>query len=265
MERSKRGKGKRKLLGSHQRSWVWGRRLILEILRGGRWGIAELLLAEDLPESERDEAGDLAEAQGTPVRTEPGERLRALCHSAEHQGYLAKMLEFPYADPEETLARLADPNQPRPFHVLLDRVQDPHNFGAIIRSAEVLGVDAVWIGSRDQVGVTSMVARSSAGAVNRIPIARAPDVLALAGQLRELGLALVAATEKGAVDCTAHDFATPTALILGNEGEGIAPEILALCDARVRVPQSGAIGSLNVAAAAAVLFYEARRQCGAIE
>jgi 23S rRNA (guanosine2251-2'-O)-methyltransferase len=260
MERSTRGKGKQKLLGSHQRSWVWGRRLIIEILRGRRWGIAELLLAEELDAAELAEAQALAKAQRIPVRIEPTERLRALCHSSEHQGYLAKMLEFPYADPEKALVGLTSGSQARPFHVLLDRVQDPHNFGAIIRSAEVLGVDAVWIGDRDQVGVTSMVARSSAGAVNRIPIARVPDLVALASDFRERGLARVAATEKGAVDCTDYDFTTPTVLVLGNESEGIAPEMLALCDARVRIPQAGAIGSLNVAAAAAILFYEARRQ-----
>jgi len=265
MERSKRGKGKHNLLGSHQRSWVWGRRLIVEILCGGRWDIAELHLAEELPEDELAEARALADARHTPVRIEPAERLRGLCHSSEHQGYLAKMLEFPYADPREVLSALAGQSASRPFHVLLDRVQDPYNFGAIIRSAEGLGVDALWIGERDQVGVTSMVARSSAGAVNRIPISRVPNLAVLVSRLRERGLVLVAATEKGAVDCTAHDFTAPTALILGNEGEGIAPELVTLCNARVQVPQSGAIGSLNVAAAAAVLFYEARRQCGEIE
>lgn len=269
MATTKRGKGKRRrpeaLLGNHQRCWLWGRNAVLEVLRAGRWRLSELLLDEGLGLGEREAASALAQRQDAPVRLESAERLTQLCRASQHQGYVAKMLAFPYADSADILRSIeGDAGAARsakwPLFVLLDRIQDPHNFGAIVRSAEVLGVDAVFIGEEGQSDVTSQVARSSAGGVNRLPIAREADLPGLARRLSEAGVAVLAASEKSGVDCGACDFRRPTALVLGNEGHGIAPELLEQCDARVRVPQSGSIASLNVAAAAAVLFYEAHRQ-----
>lgn len=105
-----------------------------------------------------------------------------------------------------------------------------------------------------------MVARASAGAVNRIPIAEAEDLLSVLDALREAGAQIIAADEKGSSPCTGCNFTDPTALVLGNEGRGVHPDLLAKCDGRVCIPMTGAIASLNVAAAAAVLLYEAWRQ-----
>lgn len=259
----KRGKSAKKLLGSHQRSWIWGRRAVIEILEAGRWPAAELYLDETMAESELDGARRLAEGLGVAVRLEPAKRLFDLCHAKDHQGYLAKMLEFPYADAEEILSGMSAETgrfRSNPIFAVLDSIRDSFNFGAIVRSAETLGVDAVFIGERGQSPVTSQTARSSAGAVNRVPIARVADLAALAAQLRERGAAVVAADEKSDVDCADCDFRGPAAIVLGNESEGVSPELLEVCDARVRIPQSGAVGSLNVAVAAGILFYEIRRQ-----
>lgn len=256
---SRRGGGRRKkLMGNHQRSWVWGRNAVSEILRFSRWPIAELYLDQALPAEVWREVSEAAEAQNIVPEKVSAERIEQLCHRSDHQGYLARMRPFPYENAEFVLQRI-DSERPL-FVVLLDRLQDPHNFGAILRSAETLGVDAVVVGSRHQAEVNSQVARSSAGAVNRIPIVRVDSLVTFAEQLRKSGLRLVAASEKAETTIDATDFRTATALLLGNEGDGVDQALLALCDAQVAIPQSGAIGSLNVAAAAAILFYEVARQ-----
>jgi 23S rRNA (guanosine2251-2'-O)-methyltransferase len=260
MERSKRGKHskKKKLLGNHQRCWLWGRHTITEILEGGRWPVAELHLSEDLPEEELARMRDFGQrADIKLIEAHPG-RLTELCHSSEHQGYLAKMRPYVYTEAEELLSMIAQ--KACPLVVILDSIQDPHNFGALLRSAEVFGVDAVFAADSHQAQVSGLVARSSAGAIHRMPICRTHDLAALIQQLQTAGIHVTAATEKADEDCRSNDFVQPTALVLGNEGRGISPELLAVCNGQTRIPQCGAIASLNVAAAAAILFYEVYRQ-----
>ena len=194
-----------------------------------------------------------------PLRTETSKRLTQLCHAADHQGCLAQMGPFPYTPGSEMLTAIAHSKQPA-FVVILDGIQDSFNFGAIARSAEALGADAIIIAERGQVGVNSQVARSSAGAIVRLPIVRVADLVQFCGDLRWRGLRLIAACEKASDACWRCDLRPPTAVILGNENQGIRPELLELCSATVRVPQQGEIGSLNVAAAAAAICYEVQRQ-----
>ena len=246
----------RNLLGSHQKCWLWGRNVVLETLRAGAWPVLELHVAGTLAAEDVEAVRTLAERRGIPIKVQAAARLEQLCHAPEHQGYLAKMGPFPYANVE---ALLAD-RSPTPLYAVLDSIQDPHNFGAVVRSAEVFGLDAIFIAEREQVGVTTAVARASAGAVSRVPIARVADLLALAARLKAAGVALVAASEKAEILITAHDFRGATAIAIGSESHGIRPALVERCDALVRIPQHGRIGSLNAAAAAAVVFYEARRQ-----
>lgn len=256
VERYRRGKGKKKLLGSHQRCWIWGRNVVLETLRAGKWRPHEVLLADHLPPERREAAENLARHADVPYSIEPAETLQKKCRSSEHQGYLAKMPPFPYDDADSVLDKRPD----EPLYAVLDSVQDPYNFGAMLRSAEVLGVDAIFLASREQVGVTSLVARTSAGAVNHVPLVRVDDLTVLVRELRHLGIAVVAASEKAGTELWQRDFRGPSALIVGNEGAGIREELLELCDQRVRIPQSGRVGSLNAAVTAGILFYEVHRQ-----
>jgi 23S rRNA (guanosine2251-2'-O)-methyltransferase len=256
MERYRRAKGKRALLGSHQKCWIWGRHLVVETLIAGRWPILELCLSQDLGADHLEAAQALAAKQKVPAVLEPPESLTRRCHSSEHQGYLARMSEFPYAGEAEALADAPSP----PLLAILDRIQDPHNFGAIIRSAEVFGIGALFVGEQEQVPVTSMVARSSSGAVNRVPIVRVSALPGLAGRLRQRGVSVVAASEKATDGICGFDFRRPVAIVIGNEGRGISKDLCEQCDRSLRIPQHGALGSLNAAVAAAVFFYEARRQ-----
>jgi 23S rRNA (guanosine2251-2'-O)-methyltransferase len=255
---SKRRTAKRKapVLGSHQKCWVWGRNAVVEILRAAKWPVLELYLEESLPSGELRQAREAARQLGVAALVESSEELERRCRSAEHQGYVAKMPPFPYDDADHILECCP----PQPLYVLLDSIQDPFNFGAILRSAEILGVNAVFIGESSQVGVTSLVARSSAGAVNYVPIARVPDLIQLATRLRDSGIQLAAASEKAERKAFDLDWRLATALVIGNEGTGIRPELLAACDAQIRIPQSGHVAALNAAVSAGILFYEAQRQ-----
>lgn len=260
VERSGRGKRKHKqqpkLLGSHARCWIWGRNLVRETLIAGRWPIVELHLSETLPEEQLDEARAMATHMGAKVRVAARDALEKLAHTSEHQGYLAKMGPFPYTTADDLLAGAPR----RPLYLVLDSIQDPYNFGAMLRSAGAFAVDGVFVGSDHQVQVTSMVARSSAGVVNRVPIAEVESLPELARTLRERKIAVVGASEKASDPLTACDFLQATAIVIGNEGTGIRPELLDCCNRLARIPIDGAVGSLNAAAAAAVFCFEAQRQ-----
>lgn len=260
VERSRRGKGKHKrqakLLGSHQRCWLWGRVLVGETLRAGRWNILELFLADDLPPDQKRTATRRAAELGVAVSAESRDALTRRCRSAEHQGYVARMSPFPYANLDDVLpTRFA-----KSLFVILDSIQDPYNFGAILRSAEVFGADAVFVGDRHQAEVSSMVARSSAGAINRVPIVRVANLVSLVESLKSLDMTVVGTSEHAKQTTWDVRLSPPIAIVIGNEGSGIGPELLAACDRVIRIPHQGDIGSLNAAAAAAVLLHEIRRQ-----
>lgn len=260
VERYRRGKGKRKLLGNHQKCWIWGRNLVTETLRAGQWLPVDLLLSEEVAPSERQPVEESARACGVPFELVEPARIKQLCGTAEHQGFAARMPEFPYAA-ETELPAIVGENSPA-LLLVCDRIQDPYNFGAILRSADCFGIDAVIIQETQQVGVTSLVARSSAGAVNTVPIIRHPSLPGLAAELSELGVALAACSEKASQDVFDVDLTQPTALIVGNEGTGISTDLLGAVNVSIRIPMHGSIGSLNAMVAASVTLYEAQRQRG---
>ena len=256
MGRSKRRRAR--LLGSHQKSWIWGRHAVLEALEAGRWRVVELLLSDSLPPQNVEGAAALAARWNAPVRVVSAERLLELCHTREHQGYLARMAEFPYSDAADVLP----PRSPDALYAVLDRIQDPQNLGAIVRSAEVFGLAAVFIGAHEQTGVTAAVVRASAGAVTRLPIVQVRSMAGLGRELRASGVALVGASEKAETPLREYRFDGPTAVLIGSEAVGIRSTLLSQCDAVVRIPQRGHIRSLNASVAAGILFYEARRSLG---
>ena len=259
VERYRRGRGKASLLGSHQKCWLWGRNVVLETLRGGRWPVLELYCSDQLPPEELDVLHALAEQNATPVRLEPGTSLRKRCHSAEHQGYLAKMPDFPYSDPLSLLDRLIE-KQKIPLLVICDAIQDPFNFGALIRSAEAFGVDGIFIAAKHQVGVTSLAARSSAGAVNHVPIARADSLEDIVDAVKGKGIQVLGTSDASGIPVFECDLKKPTAMIIGNEGTGMQDTLRDSSDHLIRIPQHGRVASLNAAVSAGILFYEALRQ-----
>jgi 23S rRNA (guanosine2251-2'-O)-methyltransferase len=169
---------------------------------------------------------------------------------------IARMPEYAYLPVDELFRQTGTAK----LYLVLDSIQDAFNFGASLRSAEVLGVDAVVVGERDQCGMTSQAVRSSAGAVHHLPVFRTSDLTDALVRLKAHHVQLVAASEKGDRTIGECDLVRSTAIVLGNENCGIAPERLALCEVQARIPQAGRVGSLNIAVAAGIVLYEAFRQ-----
>ena len=249
--------GKRSGRASRNRpgDWIWGRRVVIETLRGGRWPIRDVWLSERVEAGVAEEVRRLADNLGVGVQQADSGSIRARCHTDQHQGLLARVGEYPFGSLEEMLEDAGS----LPLWLLLDAVQDPHNLGAILRSAEILGVDGVVV-SGDHAAINGHVARSSAGAVNHVRIARAENLVGLVMRLRRDGVAVLAATAEESVAARACDLSGPVALVVGNEGDGVAADVLDVCDGRIGIEQSGRIESLNAAVAAAVLLYEVDRQ-----
>ncbi|MCA9009769.1 MAG: 23S rRNA (guanosine(2251)-2'-O)-methyltransferase RlmB [Planctomycetaceae bacterium] len=257
-----------RLAGNHQKSWLWGRHAVLETLRAGRWPVTELHVDAGLMPTDITEVQQLATSRDIPLEFNDAERLTELCQTYEHQGFLARMGEFPCEDLESLLLMASTltnkstqetPVLPASF-VVCDRIQDAYNFGAILRSCDAMKLDGIVIGDRYQSAITPHVARSSAGAVNHQRIFRVPQLTVAVEMLKQSKYQIIAASEKSATTVWNCDFSQPTVMLIGSESTGVAPELLALCDTHVSIPMLGGVNSLNAAVAAGIVLYECRRQ-----
>lgn len=201
----------------------------------------------------------LARAAGVPVRIEPRQALDRLVPSGRHQGIVALAGAKAYADPDDLLRAARDRNQPA-LVLLLDGVEDPHNLGAVLRSAEAAGAHGVVIPERRSVGLTGTVAKASAGALEHLPVACVPNLSRAIERLKKQNLWVYALDPSAEKPYTALDLKGPVALVLGGEGKGIRPGVLEKCDDRARIPMLGRVASLNVSAAAAIVLFEVVRQ-----
>jgi len=243
-------------MGNHQKCWLWGRHAVLELLRTDQWQPLELGIGANLPASVAEEVRAWAQLHNCPLGTWNEHEIEDRCRASDHQGLIARMPEFPYLAVDELLQTMPA----TAWCTLLDGIQDPFNFGAILRSAEVLGASAAFVGGEQQCGVTAQVVRSSVGAVLHLPLGMGNSVCEIAHSLQSNGFQLCAASEKAQQSPSEVDFRRPTCLVIGNEGRGISAPLLAMCDQTVAIPQTGKVGSLNAAVAAGILFYEAGRQ-----
>ncbi len=283
----KSGGRRQRLAASHQRSWLWGRHAVMEMLEAGRWPVTELLIAANhhsqntgiQPASNLIETARMrADQLGLTIQWSTDERLSQLCGSPEHQGFLARMGEFPCGDFQDWNQFLdermrqantirqpdvpTDSGEPAlpPVFLICDRIQDSHNFGAILRSCDGIRVDAVVTESAGQAMITPHVARASAGAVNYLNLFRVNSLAEVVESLRAAGVRIVAASEKADNDLWNTPLTSAIALIVGSEAAGIRRELQQMCDLSVSIPMLGGIDSLNAAVAAGILLYEIRRQ-----
>ena len=176
-----------------------------------------------------------------------------------HQGVIAQVSPIEYQALTPIVTQLFDEGIV-PLILILDRLTDVRNFGAIARTAECNGVHAIVIPHKDSVSVTSDAVKTSAGALNRIPVCKTPDLSKVVHQLKQLGVQVVASTEKTAQLVDEVDFCVPTAVVMGSEEDGVSTKLLAECDQKAKIPMQGEIASLNVSVAAGVILYEASRQ-----
>jgi 23S rRNA (guanosine2251-2'-O)-methyltransferase len=242
---------------------VYGVNPVRELLRaGGGEGVSELWLVEGGTRPQAfGELERLARGAGAKVRDAPRPKLDRLAGTDRHQGVVAVVADFRYAELGEVLAAASASGRP-PLLVVLDGVEDPHNLGAIIRSALALGAHGVVIPKDRAVGVTPAVAKAAAGAVERLPIVRVTNVAKTLELLKDAGVWSVALAMDGAQTIAQVDLRGAVAVVLGSEGEGIRPLVRKTADLSARIPMMGDVESLSVSASAAVVLYEAARQRG---
>ena len=240
---------------SHQKNWLTGRHAVAEMLSAGIWSFTRLCATEEnrsvLPPLPA--GGTTSET----IETVSPDRLTELCGTRHHQGLAAQMGPFPYRAIDELPSLLHEVEQP--LVVICDRIQDAFNLGAILRCCDAMAVTAVVIGESDQVGITAQVARSSAGAVNYVPIIRVGELSSAAEALSGQGFHLLAASEKSSVPLWDVNRSQGTALVIGSEAHGVSSDLLELCDQHAAIPMMGQVDSLNAAVAAGILLYELRR------
>jgi 23S rRNA (guanosine2251-2'-O)-methyltransferase len=229
------------------RDLVYGRRAVRELYRGPR-DVLEVWATE------RAAAQVPWLESGPRVQLKPERVLTEAAGTRDHQGVVAWAEPFRYADAYE-LARVE-----KPLLVCLDQVTDPHNLGAVARSAEGAGATGVILPAHGSARVTPAVSRASAGAVEHLPVAVVPNLARYLSDIKGDDLWTYAADSEGSLSMWDADLAGGTALVLGAEGKGVRPLVRRTCDAVISIPLAGKVGSLNVSVASALLLYEARRQ-----
>jgi len=235
---------------------VAGRNPVTEALNGDR-EVERVFIAEGA-EGSISKIVAIAREQGVIVDYVPKERIDAMAPGVKHQGVVAKVSEYKYSEMEDVFAR-AEESGEDPFIILLDEIEDPHNLGAIIRTAECVGAHGVVVTKRRSSSLTQTVALAAAGAIERVPVVQVTNLARTIDELKEKGLWIGAADMDGEVYYNAN-LTGPIGLVIGNEGKGVGRLVKEKCDFVLSVPMKGTINSLNASNAAAVLMYGIRRQ-----
>lgn len=243
-------------------AYIYGLSPVLEALRASRRKIQRILIAESATPARLSELLELARTASIPVDRRERRLLDEMTHNASHQGVLAVLAgesakrSAAYTEADdilETPGRL-------PLLVLLDSIEDPQNLGAILRSCEGAGVGGIFIPEHRAAGLSEIVTKTSAGAVEYLRVARVTNLVPLIEDLKERGIWIVGVEADGESSYTEFDLNVPLALVLGSEGKGIRRLVRERCDAIVSIPLRGRLNSLNVSVAAGIVLFEALRQ-----
>ena len=236
---------------------IEGRNAVLEAFRSGKT-IDKLYILDGCQDGSISNIKREARRQDTIINFVTKERLDQLSSTGHHQGVIAQAAAYSYATVEEVLETAREKGED-PFLILLDNIEDPHNLGAIIRTANLAGAHGVIIPKRRAAGLTAVVARASAGALNYTPVAKVTNLTAAIKELKEKGLWFVCA-DMGGETMYELKLTGPIGLVIGNEGEGVSRLVREACDFTASIPMKGNIDSLNASVAAGVLAYEIVRQ-----
>ncbi|MBR4118634.1 MAG: 23S rRNA (guanosine(2251)-2'-O)-methyltransferase RlmB [Bacteroidales bacterium] len=236
---------------------IFGIRAVAEAISAGK-EVDKILIRKDLSGELAGELFEMLRGSNIVVQRVPQEKLNSITRK-NHQGVIAFISPINYQPIEEIVASLYEQGKV-PFILVLDHLTDVRNFGAIARTAECAGVDAIIIPSKGSVSVTADAVKTSAGALMNIPVCRVQSLYNSVKYLKDCGLQIMGASEKSNINYTDADMTTPLALVMGAEDKGISTEILSLTDTTVSLPQYGKIASLNVSVAAGVMIYEVLRQ-----
>jgi len=239
--------------------WIGGRRPVAEALAAGRPSHRLLVSSSARPNPELRSILAAAREASVPVERTPGDRLARLAGFDGHQGVLLEVEPRRWADPAEILARAAAVGEP-PLVLVLEHLQDPVNFGALLRSAEAAGVHGVLFPERGAAPLTAAAVKASAGASEHLLLARVGSLGQALRELQERGLRLVAADQDAPASAWASDLSGPVAVIVGSEGSGLSGAVKRRCDLLVSFPMAGRVASLNAGVAGALLLFEVVRQ-----
>ena len=236
---------------------IEGRNAVLEAFRSGKC-VDKLFILDGCQDGPVRTIAREARKTDTIINYVSKERLDQLSETHAHQGVIAQVAAYDYSTVDEILARAEEKGE-APFLIILDNVEDPHNLGAIIRTANLAGAHGVIIPKRRAVGLTSTVAKTSAGAINYTPVAKVTNIVRTIEELKEKGIWFVCA-DMGGETMYKLNLTGPMGVVIGNEGEGVSRLVREACDFTASIPMKGDIDSLNASVAAGVLAYEIVRQ-----
>ncbi|HIE64354.1 MAG: 23S rRNA (guanosine(2251)-2'-O)-methyltransferase RlmB [Nitrospira sp.] len=238
---------------------IYGVNPVLESLRSNQNCLNKIFLLQNRRGKEIEMIRSLARESHTVLLTANRVELDRMARTTKHQGIVAILSSEPYSNLDDIL-RIAKAGKVPPFLVILDEVEDPRNLGAIIRTADAVGVHGVIIPERRAAGLTAVVSKASAGALSHLPVARVVNLSTVIDRLKEEGLWIVGVDSGAPMSYDQYDFKGPIALVVGSEGKGIRRKILDRCDQVVSMPMSGHVSSLNVSVALGIVAYEVLRQ-----
>ncbi len=237
---------------------IEGRNAVIEALRAGA-PIDKIFIAKGETDAALGHIASTARGKGIVVVEADRRKLDAMSRTHAHQGVIAQAAVREYATVDDILSVAREKGEP-PLIVVCDELSDPHTLGAVIRTAECAGAHGVIIPKRRSAGLTAIVAKTSAGAVSHVPVARVPNLTALLKELKEEGVWIFGTAADGNTTLYDADLKGPAAIVIGSEGNGMGRLVAEQCDFKVSIPMKGKLNSLNASAAAAILLYEAVRQ-----
>jgi 23S rRNA (guanosine2251-2'-O)-methyltransferase len=237
---------------------LYGLHPVEEAIRSGSRQLDHVSVARERRDDRLERLIELCRSAGIRVALEPREQLTRLARTDAHQGVLAVVRERKFLGIEDLLAP-GEPGHHR-FFLALDGIEDPHNLGALLRTADGAGVDGVILPERRSAPVTATVAKTSAGASEHVKIARVTNLVRALEQMKKRNVWVLGLDERGTPDYTEYDFRGDCVLVLGREGAGLHDLVKKTCDHLLRIPMAGQVSSLNVSVAGAIVMYEAMRQ-----
>jgi 23S rRNA (guanosine2251-2'-O)-methyltransferase len=241
---------------------LYGLHPVEEAVRSGARRLDQVMLARERRDARLERLAEMCKAAGVRVSLEPREQLTRMARTDAHQGVLAVVRERAFLGIEDLLGAKGqtEREQAYRFFLALDGIEDPHNLGALLRTADGAGVDGVVLPERRSAPVSATVAKTSAGASEHVRIARVTNLVRALEQMKQANVWVLGLDERGSPDYTEFDFRTDCVLVLGREGAGLHDLVKKTCDHLLRIPMAGRVSSLNVSVAGAVVMYEAMRQ-----
>lgn len=237
--------------------YIMGKNPVIEALKSER-EINKILIAEGSQRGQMQQITNLAKELNVLIQYVPRKKLDTMVEG-NHQGVIAQVAAYQYAELDDLFALAKERNE-APFFLLLDEIEDPHNLGSIMRTADASGAHGIIIPKRRAVGLTATVAKASTGAIEHIPVVRVTNMARTIDELKERGVWIAGTDAKGKQDYRQFDGTMPLGLVIGSEGKGMGRLIREKCDFLIHLPMTGHVTSLNASVAAALLMYEVYRK-----